>query len=387
MVERKPIGIGLVGSGFMGRCHANAFRSVGGLFDLAVEPVPELLADATEDMARRGADALGYRRHTADWAALTADPAVDVVAVTAPNPLHEPIVLSAIENDKIVYCEKPLSVTAELARRMTNAAEARGVITLVGFNFLRNPMIRLAREIIAAGEIGDVVGFRGRHAESYMSRSRDAALLSDGPGGGRRTGRHRQPHHLARALSSSVRSPMSPPKAAPSTKSGQSVPTPSETAPVLVDDMTHALVRFESGAAGSIEANWVATGRTMDLSFEITGTDRRHRLQPGAHERTATCGGRTKAAAKASQRIEAGPAHPPYGSSARRRAITLASTISRSSRSPNCSRRYPARARCFPDFREALAVQETVEADQTSARTRRWVPVATHPAGTSSPAW
>ncbi len=271
MADRKHVGIGLVGSGFMGRCQANAFRSVGGLFDLEFEPVPEILADATDELARRGAEALGYRRHTADWATLTADPAVDIVAVTAPNALHEPIVMSAIEHGKVVYCEKPLSVTAESARRMTDAAEARGILTLVGFNFLRNPMIRLAREIIAAGEIGEIVGFRGRHAENYMTDPRTPhSFRTDPAGGGALTDIGSHIISLARFVVGPIAE-----ASAESRTIHEERPVRAgsfETAPVLVDDMTHALVRFESGAAGSLEANWAATGRTMDLSFEITGT-------------------------------------------------------------------------------------------------------------------
>ncbi len=92
----KPeLRIGLVGSGFMGRCHANAFRSVSGLFDLPFEPVCETLADISEETAVQNASALGFTRATGDWRTLCADPAIDVVAVTAPNVLHEPIVLAA----------------------------------------------------------------------------------------------------------------------------------------------------------------------------------------------------------------------------------------------------------------------------------------------------
>ena len=163
-MQKRTLGIGLVGAGFMGRCHANAFRSVAGLFDLDLEPRLEILADATEDLAQANAAALGFARATADWRTLCTDARVDIVAVTAPNALHEPVVMAAIAAGKVVYCEKPLSTTAASARRMTEAAEAAGVVTLVGFNFLRNPMIRLAREIVGGGEIGDVTGFRGRHA-------------------------------------------------------------------------------------------------------------------------------------------------------------------------------------------------------------------------------
>lgn len=309
MTKRK-VGIGLVGAGFMGRCHANAFRSVGGLFDLPVEPVLEVLADATEEAAASNATALGFGRHTSDWRTLVADPRVDIVAITAPNVLHEPIALEAIARGKALYCEKPLAPSTEGCRRMTEAAEAAGTLTMVGFNFLRNPMIRLARKIVTAGEIGEITGFRGRHAENYMC---DPAIphsfRTDPVGGGALADIGSHIISIARYLVGPINRvngqcrtihPMRP-----------KAPGSADNAPVKVDDMCHALLQFDGGAQGSIEANWAATGRTMDLSFEITGTkgaiafsqERMNELlvwSPNATDRAGFT------------RIESGPAHPPY---------------------------------------------------------------------------
>lgn len=383
MADVERIGIGLVGSGFMGRCHANAFRSVGGLFDLDLEPVPEMLADATEELARRGAATLGYRRHTADWAALVADPAVDIVAVTAPNALHEPIVLSAIEHGKVVYCEKPLSVTAASARRMTEAAEVKGVLTLVGYNFLRNPMIGLAREIVASGEIGEIVGFRGRHAENYMcDPAAPHSFRTEPEGGGALADIGSHIISLARYLVGPITEALAESRTVHTERPLRA--GASETAPVLVDDMTHALVRFAGGAAGSIEANWAATGRTMDLSFEITGTtgaiafsqERMNELRLWRPD---------EAGREGFKRIEAGPAHPPYGRFCPAPGHHLGFNDLKVIEVAELLRAVSGRGACFPDFREALAVQETVEAMQASARAGRWVSVAAHDAAASPP--
>jgi predicted dehydrogenase len=138
MNSYKPeVGIGLIGSGFMGRCHAHAFHAVAGLFDLPAKPRCEFLADASDETAAKGAEELGFARFTSNWRLLIEDPAVDIVAITAPNMFHEPMALAAIAAGKTVYCEKPLSTTAASALKMKEAAEAAGVVTLVGFNFLR----------------------------------------------------------------------------------------------------------------------------------------------------------------------------------------------------------------------------------------------------------
>ena len=93
----KRLGIGLVGSGFMGRSHAHAFRAAPGVFDLPLTPVFELLADVNADAAKKAAAALGFARSTGDWRELVSDPAVDLVDITAPNTMHLPIALAAAE--------------------------------------------------------------------------------------------------------------------------------------------------------------------------------------------------------------------------------------------------------------------------------------------------
>jgi len=309
----KPeLRIGLVGSGFMGRCHANAFQSVGGLFDLPFKPVCETLADISEEAATLNATTLGFARATCDWRTLCADPTIDVVAVTAPNVLHEPIVIAALSAGKHVYCEKPLSTTLKSAQRMTKAAQEAGVVTMVGFNFLRNPMIRLAKELIETGEIGQIVSFRGRHAENYMADPNvPHSFRTDPDGGGALADIGSHIISMARYLLGHVTEATGQSRTIHKTR--PIALDSAEHSPVLVDDVTFALVEFESGAVGTIEANWAASGRTMDLSWEITGTKGALAFSQERMNELLLCkgfgGGRTSGFTK----IEAGPSHPPYG--------------------------------------------------------------------------
>lgn len=374
MNARRKVGIGLVGSGFMGRCHANAFRSVGGLFDVPVEPVPVMLADVNDEIANAGAAALGFERATGDWRRLVADPAVDIVAVTAPNALHEPIALAAIEAGKAVYCEKPLSTTAASAQRMTEAAEAAGVLTLVGFNFLHNPMISLARRIITAGEIGKITGFRGRHAENYMARGDEPHSFRTDPAGGGALadiGSHiiSLARHLAGPIVATSAFGRTIHKVRP-IRAGSP-----ETAPVEVDDMTHALICFAGGAAGSLEANWSATGRTMDLSFEITGTTGAIAFSQERMNELLVWSGGTPGRS-GFMRIESGPEHPPYGNFCPAPGHHLGFNDLKVIEVAALLRAFANGTPAFPDFREALEVQRTVEAIRRSASEKRWVEIA-----------
>ena len=167
----KTLHIGLIGSGFMGKAHAWGYRNVGAVFRLPVAPVLEILADATPELAATAARDLGFARSTGDWRELVADPKVDVVSITTPPQLHAEMALAAIAAGKHTYLEKPMAPTGAIAKRMLDAAEQAGVKTQIGFNYLKNPMIALAREIVASGEIGDIVSFRGIHAEDYMAGS------------------------------------------------------------------------------------------------------------------------------------------------------------------------------------------------------------------------
>lgn len=371
MAAKRVVGIGLVGSGFMGRCHANAFRCVGGLFDLPVAPRLEILADVDDAAAERSAAALGFARSTGDWRSLVADPEVEIVAITAPNVLHEPIALAALEAGKAVYCEKPLSTTVESAQRMTDAAEAAGALTMVGFNYQRNPLIQLAKEIVASGDIGAVTSFRGRHAENYMA-SADVphSFRTDPAGGGALAdiGSH------ILSLAMTVVGPVAETTATLRTvhPTRPVAAASAERAPVAVDDVAHLLLRFANGAEGSVEANWAATGRTMDLSFEIVGErgaiafsqERMNELLLWTPDTPGREGFR---------RIETGPAHWPYGRFCPAPGHHIGFNDLKVIEVAELLTAFAEGGRCAPDFQGALEVQRVVEAAGTAAREGRWV--------------
>jgi predicted dehydrogenase len=373
MKVKQNVGIGLVGAGFMGRCHANAFRAVGGLFDLRVNPVTELLADIDQETANKNATALGFARATGDWRELVCDPAIDIVAITAPNVMHELIALAAIENGKAVYCEKPLSTTSKSARRMCDAAKAASTLTMVGFNFLQNPMIRLAHTIIKDGEIGDVVSFRGRHAENYMvNPDVPHSFRTDVEGGGALADIGSHILSLARHLVGPITAVCGESRTIHAQRPVQT--GSAEYAPVEVDDVTHALVRFANGCSGNLEANWAATGRTMDLSFEITGTsgaiafsqERMNELLVWKSDRAGRTG---------FTRIESGPDHPPYGNFCPAPGHHLGFNDLKVIEVAHLLEAYANGEKCYPDFEEALAVQETIEAIANSTKSGTWVTV------------
>jgi len=183
-MTKPKLRIGLIGSGFIGKAHAFGYSTAARVFDLPFEPELRTIADINDEAAAKAAAALGFVRATPDWRSLVADHDIDVVNITAPNALHKEMALAAIAAGKHVYCEKPLAPLAADAREMAEAAEAAGVRTQVGFNYLCNPMLGLAREMIASGELGEIRGYRGVHAEDYMANAGGPFTFRHNPAGG-----------------------------------------------------------------------------------------------------------------------------------------------------------------------------------------------------------
>lgn len=228
------IGVGLIGSGFMGKTHALALRAARPVFGDAPAPRLEILCDTPLDRAEAAAEQFGFARAAADWRAVIQDPAVDLVSITTPNKLHCEIALAAAAAGKHIWCEKPLALPLADAERMTAAVTAAAVRSMVGYNYLHNPAFQHARRLIEAGEIGDL----GCHLVS----------LACAPAG---------PIESVAADMQTVRAERDRPDG------GKGA--------VENDDLFSALARFESGVQGVLCRSRVAWRRKNRLEIEAHG--------------------------------------------------------------------------------------------------------------------
>jgi predicted dehydrogenase len=313
-MTKPKLRIGLIGSGFMGKAHAFGYTTAARVFDLPFEPELHSLADISEALAAKAAAALGFARATGDWRRLVADPEIDVVNITAPNALHKEMALAAIAVGKHVYCEKPLAPLAGDAREMAEAAEARRVKTQLGFNYLCNPMLGLARDMIAAGELGEIRGYRGLHAEDYMADASSPFTFRHDPAGGGALADIGS-HALATAefLMGPVAGPITRVMGDCVTMIAERPDGKGGTRRVEVDDIGRAFLRFASGATGSIEGNWIATGRKMQHDFEVYGTRGALAFSQERFNELNFYSTDDRHGRQGFRRIEAGPDHPPYG--------------------------------------------------------------------------
>ena len=310
--KTNEIGIGLIGSGYMGRCHANAFKSVNGLFDLPVKTRLAMLADIDEQVAKKAGKSLMFEKTTGRWMNLIESDEVDLIAIATPNELHEPMASAAAKAGKIIYCEKPISTSISSAKRIRDSIQRSGVINGFGFNYIQNPMIRLAKEIIESREIGEIMSFRGWHRENYMS---DPAIphsfRTQKEGGGALFDLGSHVISIAHFLVGEIDTVQADSFTYIKERYQSSISSFKE--PVIVDDHTISILQFSNGAKGFLEVNWCATGRTMDLGFEISGThgcvcfsqENFNELKLYRTDKKSKLTGFTK--------IEAGPEHKPYG--------------------------------------------------------------------------
>ena len=166
---KASIGVGLVGTGYMGKCHALAWNGVKAVFGDGPRPRLVHLAEVNADIARQKADEFGFERSTGDWRELIADPDVDVVSVTTPNAFHAEMAIAALEAGKHVWCEKPMAVALADAERMAAAAKASGRVAVLGYNYIQNPLVRQIGALLGEGAIGVVNHVRLEMDEDFMA--------------------------------------------------------------------------------------------------------------------------------------------------------------------------------------------------------------------------
>jgi predicted dehydrogenase len=369
----KPrLRIGLIGTGFMGKAHVFGFTSAPRVFELAYDLDLHTVADITEAAAERARQTLGFAHATSDWRRIISNPEIDLVSITAPNALHKEMSLAAIAAGKHVYCEKPLAPLAADALEMTLAAEARGVKTQVGFNYLCNPMLALAREMIAAGELGEIRGYRGLHAEDYMADATGPWGFRHDPAGGGALadiGSHALATAeflcgpITRVMGDCVTMIASRPDGKGGTKA------------VEVDDLGRAFLRFESGATGSIEGNWIANGRKMQHDFEVYGTKgalafSQEHFNVLNYFSTADAKGR-----QGFRRIEAGPDHAPYGLFCVAAGHQLGFNDLKAIEVAGYVQAIAGKTAEPYNFRKGLRIQTLVETIQQSSKEGRWLEV------------
>ena len=385
MAELK---VGLVGAGWMGKAHAMSYRTARLAF--GGEPVAatlEVVADANEGIAARAAAETGFRRHARDWREVVEDPAVDIVDITTPNDLHFDIAMAAIAAGKHIWCEKPLTNDAGTSFEMAEAAEKAGITTMVGFNYIKNPVQNLARNLIEDGEIGAVTHYRGMFNSDFLGRPdiphswrNDRARAGSGVIGD--IGAHCFAYfrHLVGEPIEEVMCDLrivvgERPRVERTGMFSQDAAAGDEMATVDTDDIATVLFRFAGGVTGHMEMSRVALGRRMEIGYDVTGTEGALRYQYDRINELQLYRESGPQATKGFRRIEMGPTDPRYAAFFPVPGIGAGYNDFKVMEAQAFLEAIVAGEPGYPDFRFGAEVQRLVDACMLSDADERWVKV------------
>ncbi|MEH3089537.1 MAG: Gfo/Idh/MocA family oxidoreductase [Microbacterium arborescens] len=281
-----PLRTAIIGTGFMGRMHANAWRNAPRFFDLPRRPEAVVLAGSDGDRAAAAAERYGIPSSSDDWRSVVARDDIDVVDICTPGDTHAEIALAALAAGKHVLCEKPLANGTADADRMADAAHeaaSRGVVAMCGFSYRRTPALALARTLIAAGRLGDIRHVRAQYLQDWLV-DREAPytwrLDRERAGSGALGDIGAHSIDTAQWLTGSLVTDVSAvtrtfvaerPRLDERVGLGGRAGADAERERVTVDDAAAFTATFSDGALGVFEATRMATGHRNANRIEVDG--------------------------------------------------------------------------------------------------------------------
>jgi predicted dehydrogenase len=376
----QPVRVGMVGYGFMGRAHSNAYRQVYHFFDLKHQPVLTAVCARSTNKAKAFADQWGYESVEADWRRLVERKDIDLIDVCTPNNTHADIAAAAAANGKMILCEKPLAMDSAEGRKMVDAVERARVANMVWYNYRRIPAVTLAKRLIDEGRLGRVFHYRAKFLQDWTISPElpqggtglwrlDAAAAGSGVTG----------DLLAHCIDTALwlNGPIATVNAMTETfvKERKHNLT-GNVEKVDIDDACAFLARFANGSLATFESTRYARGHKALYTFEVNGEHASlawdlhdlHRLQYFDHRDQGTVRGWRSVHVTDGDHPYMGRWWVPglqtgYAESFVHQLADFFTGVAEGK---------PA----MPDFRDALRTQEVCDAVLESARTRQWVTIA-----------
>jgi predicted dehydrogenase len=283
MPEKPRLNVAMIGHGFMGAAHSQGWRVAPRFFDLGATPVMQVV------VGRNGADASaekwGWNESATDWRQVIARDDIDIVDIVTPGDSHAEIAIAALAAGKHVLCEKPLANTVAEAQAMTDAAEAasrNGVISMLGHTYRRLPATTFARDLVAAGKLGDIYQVRASYLQDWLTDPATPLawrLQKDLAGSGALGDIGAHIIDLSQFITgmklTSVSGTMETiihERPVLESTSGLGGTGGTEKGQVTVDDVALFTGRYDSGVLGIFEATRFATGRKNALRVEVSGS-------------------------------------------------------------------------------------------------------------------
>ena len=272
---KKKLNIGLIGYGFMGRTHSNAYHKVKHFFDIPYNPVLKVVCGLVEEEAKAFAEKWEYESYVTDWHKVINDENIDVVEICVPNNLHAEIAIAAAKAGKAICCEKPLALNVPQAEEMVKVVEKAGVPNLVSFNYRRVPAVTLAKQLIDEGRLGKIFHYRANFLQDWT-------ISTEVPQGGMGTwrldvkaaGSGVTGDLLAHCIDTAMwhNGPITDVSAMTETfvKERMHAET-GKVEPVGIDDACTFICHYDNGSLGNFESSRYARGHKALYTFEING--------------------------------------------------------------------------------------------------------------------
>jgi myo-inositol 2-dehydrogenase/D-chiro-inositol 1-dehydrogenase len=274
-IDVKTLNIAVVGTGFMGRTHSNAFSQVNHFFDLPYRPVLKTICARNADRAKAFAAQWGYDSVETDWRKLVDARDIDVIDIASPNDTHAEIAIAAANAGKMVMCEKPLGRNPAESEAMVAAVEKAGVANMVWYNYRRVPAVTLAKQLIDEGRLGRIFHYRTKFLQDWTISSDlpqggtalwrlDASVAGSGVTGDLLA------HNIDAALwlNGHINEVSAMTETFIKERKHQLT---GDVQPVKIDDASAFLARFRNGSLATFEATRYARGHKALYTFEING--------------------------------------------------------------------------------------------------------------------
>lgn len=269
----RDLKFAVIGGGFMGKAHSIALASYPMYFwPTELYPVRELIVEINDELAAESQKRFGFNRAGTDWRAAVEDPDIDVVDILVPNVLHHEVVMAAIKAGKHVICEKPLALTAELAREMADAAEEAGIINQVGFNWRLTPAVQQAKKLIDEGALGDIRYIRSHWMGEFFNDPSVPLMWrfkKEQAGSGALGDLGSHAIDFSRFLCGEITDVQGLQQ---QFVTKRPLLDGSGEGEVDVEDTSNFQVKFANGAIGYIESSWSSPGKKTSAGFEVIGS-------------------------------------------------------------------------------------------------------------------
>jgi predicted dehydrogenase len=379
-MTKKPINIGIVGYGFMGRTHSNAFLQAPHFFDLPYQPVLKAVCARNPERLKSFANTWGYESIETNWWQLVERPDIDVIDIASPNDTHAEIAIAAAKAGKVVMCEKPLGRNAAEAKAMTDAVESAKVANTVWYNYRRVPAVMLLKYLIDNGRLGRIFHYRAKFLQDWT-------ISQDLPQGGEGlwrldvavAGSGVTGDLLAHTIDTAMwlNGPIAEVSAMTETFVKQRRHNlTGQIEPVGIDDASAFLCRFENGSLATFEATRYARGHKALYTLEINGEHASamwdlhdlHRIQFFDH--------RDESQLRGWRNIHITDSDHPYMKHWWVPGLQIGYEHTFIHQAADFLQALAEGKPSAPTFRDALATDVVTEAVLESAKTRQWQPIS-----------